>query len=471
MLPPFPRRFLVLALMLGGSLGVAPAEENGPQLLQEARKIRRLAVEEARKVGDGMAKTTLFANVAVSQARAGDLQDAFETAHGLPDTERNAALRSIVWAQAEKGDVATALETAARIEDNRLKALALSEVAVAQARAGNFAGAVSTAKLIDVFPPPSALLAFDRIARLQFRAGDRASARQTLHEATAWIVLKTKESQPRDSYRSSAVSSLASIASTQSRMGDARGAAETREQIGKFLEEMQNPDARESALASMVRALAAAGDFVFARETAEQMKPGHHRDRALASIATEEARAGNLPAARETLETMEAPSEIAHARTSIGLIQSNQGDPLGAIQTAAAIPDAKARGEALAGLATVFLGQRRPEPAATALAQALQAAETAGKEGMGPEFWRDVAEAQARSGNVFTALQTARTIQDGNNRGWAMQFVARMESAEGDWHVALSWAEEETSPLVRAYALLGVADGLRVRVARTNAVK
>jgi len=459
----------VVWMFLGPIAAAQPQDK--PDLLAEARRIRRLAVEEARKVGDGLDKNVLFSNIALLQARAGDFQDAFETAHSLPEPERSLALESVARAQAEKGDVAAAMTTAGAIKDVRSRADALSEAAVAQARAGDFRTAVATVKMIEDSPSSSGLRGFLLIAHFQNRAGDKAGAARTLREAAVWIILKMREGQRSDAHRRFAISSLASIASMQSRMGDARSAAETREEMRKILEEIQNPATRDSALASTVRALAASGDFVFAREIAEQMKQGGHRDSALASIAEEEARAGNLPAARGTIDTMEAPSEIARARTSVGLIQTNQGDPLGAIQTASSISDPKARAEALIALAGTFARKKQGEPAVSALAQGLEAAQIAGKEKMEPQFWRDVVGVQAWSGNVLDALQTTRRIQDEASRAWAIQFVTHKESAAGDWRLALSWAEEETSPLVRAYALLGVADGLRARLVRTNAIK
>ena len=94
-----------------------------------------------------------WSEIARTEARLGDLEDAFATASGIDDEEmRYSALVSIAGIQAAENDIVGALLSAARISDAAYHALALREIARAQVQRGDLAGSLETAN--DIIGPP-----------------------------------------------------------------------------------------------------------------------------------------------------------------------------------------------------------------------------------------------------------------------------------------------------------------------------
>ena len=407
----------------------------------------------------------LLANIAITQVRAGDFQGAWETQDYLPESQRASTLSAIAWAQAEIGDLAAASRTAAAIQDARVKATALSNLVAAHANRRDFQGALAIAAGIDAHPD-SRLRAYQLIAHFQLRAGDKPAAARTLRDVFNWA-----KRELTDSENHFTVVRFTSIALAQSRVGDVAGAAETREHLKQILNQMPDTGTKESALGSAARAFAADGESLLAREMIARMKPGSARDRALAHVAIVETQAGNDPAAQESIRGIETPSEAAFAREQVGSLQATRGDTPGALETAGAIPDPARRAKALITIAVAQANKRQAGSASVTMARALEAAALAGPEQMDAEFFRQVAEVQVLTGDVLSAQQTVRTIQDEKHRARASWMVTHEQAATEAWRLALTWAEEETSLLVRAYALLGVADGILVRLAQVNSAK
>lgn len=71
-----------------------------------------------------------------------------------------------------------------------------------------------------------------------------------------------------------------------------------------------------------------------------------------------------------------------------------------------------------------------------------------------------VAEAQAARGNWDAALQTVREIRSEGWRAYTIQTLARLGSDENLPELLLAWAADEDSPLVRACTFLGIAETL-----------
>jgi hypothetical protein len=127
----------------------------------------------------------------VQQVLAGDAAGALRSIDGLKDVERQvSALLQVAVAQADKGDRAGARQTIRMAQQRQGSRGAGGKhdtyrrsLARAQAKTGDFAGALATAKAIqDAGTRASALR---DIAKVQVAAGDRAGALATLKQAAA----------------------------------------------------------------------------------------------------------------------------------------------------------------------------------------------------------------------------------------------------------------------------------------------
>lgn len=465
MLPSHWKAHITIVLVLAAAPVAALHGQDQAGLAQELRRILRLSAQQALEVRDDLERNTLLTNIAVEQFRAGDFQGALETQKHLPESDRAHTLSGIAMAQAQIGELAAAARTAATIQDNGIRAFTLSNLAVAHARRRDFQGALAIAAGI-VAHPEIRLRTYRLIAHFQFRAGDKPGAARTLREA--FVLAKRELADPGSR---STIAQFVSIAWGQSQVHDVAGAAVTREHLKQILAQMPDSRDKEYAFGSIARAFAAAGESLAAREMIARMKPGYARDDALALVAITEAQASNMPAAQESMDEIETPEGAAFAREQVSSIQSLRGETPGALETASAIPDPAMRAEALMTVADEHARREQPGPASIAMTRALEAAALAGSKQMKPEFYRKMAAVQAHSGDLFGALETSRAIQDEPRRADALSLVTTMQAKAGDWRLALSWAEEETSPLVRAHALFGVAVGLAEHIAQANATK
>lgn len=133
---------------------------------------------------NGVEKNVALGNIALAEAKAGDITRAKATADAITGYGKEGAMFDIAIIQARAGDIAGARDTAGSLRQNYLKALVLREVAIAQSRTGDKAGASQTfdeaktmanAETVDL-NRDGALLS---IARGQAKTGDVAAAKAT----------------------------------------------------------------------------------------------------------------------------------------------------------------------------------------------------------------------------------------------------------------------------------------------------
>jgi S1-C subfamily serine protease/ribulose-5-phosphate 4-epimerase/fuculose-1-phosphate aldolase len=340
-------------------------------LLAEARDI----VGEG---GGGLGSFASSAHTAIvrAQAQAGDIAGALAAARSIEDAYwRALALADIAEAQAQAGDrqgaaqtFAQAVATARSIEHayshapsylrasaSSFRASALREIVRVQALAGDIAGALATARSLEdawVRAP-----AFAAIAQAQAQAGDITGAL-----ATARSIEDASERAP----------ALADIAKAQAQAGDRQGAAQTVAQALATARSIEGTSKRAGALANIAQAQAQAGDrqgaaqtFAQALATAQSMENASGRAWALPDIAEAQAQAGDRQGAAQTFvqavaaaRSMEGAYWRAQALRHIAKKQVQAGDIAGALATIDEISDQARRAEALAEVAS-HLAQRR----------------------------------------------------------------------------------------------------------------
>ena len=156
-----------------------------------------LEVVETGEIDVAHVRVSALVNIARAQAETGDkigaektLADAMQTARTIDDASARAeALGNIATAQAEAGDkigarktLAKAIQTAREIDHASARAWVLQGIARAQAETGNIAGATQAAREIN--DVRSRAWTLRDIARTQAKSGDIAGAVETTGEIT-----------------------------------------------------------------------------------------------------------------------------------------------------------------------------------------------------------------------------------------------------------------------------------------------
>ncbi len=80
-----------------------------------------------------------------------------------------------------------------------------------------------------------------------------------------------------------------------------------------------------------------------------------------------------------------------------------------------------------------------------------------------------IAPIQARRGDIPGALATVRSIPQAAQAGGAYCEIASIQARKDGAEAALAWAGRLEPPDVRAYALIGIAEGLAARPAERRA--
>jgi len=303
-----------------------------------------------------------------------------------------------------------------------------------------------------------------RLALIQLEAGDRAAARQSLKQA-----IQSADKIERVAVRHDLMQFIAHI---QGEAGDVGGAQATAAASGP---------SGLGVLTDLAVGQAKAGDAAGALSTLKSV--GAEDDekfrwaavRVLPEVALAQARTGERGAARQTTK---------RALEMLDRIRQDGRDPT----ILAGIALAQAKAEDGEGSRATFERALRDADdaddfrAAECLAKVAQAQQEAGDEAAarkslheasGRVAGRDhntqvddlMTQAFLDLGDFDRALELARHAHD--DRGGltlspdVVRQLARVEGHSGDASCALGWVTKETSPVLRAYALLGVFEGIR----------
>jgi RNA polymerase sigma factor (sigma-70 family) len=179
---------------------------------------------------------------------------------------RNELLRFAAVCLAEKIDPARAIARAREIPDENYRFNVFIDTAVAQARAGDVAGAQRTVGLIRA-PGYFKLRPWQAIAEAQLKAGDQKAAEVTLREALAVVEEELKQ---QDHWFGRKLELLIDYAVAQGRAGDRAGAKATLARVEKLLEPGSRPESTQW-LARLAQAQAKVGDREAARRTVKRL--------------------------------------------------------------------------------------------------------------------------------------------------------------------------------------------------------
>ena len=222
------------------------------------------------------------------------------------------------------GDIADAKETASRIENKLMKSEACSRIAMAQADAGDIAGARVTMKGIGT-------------------AYHRADAKQSIAKARVRAANGTKNKPAEQISIRERASIYREIAEYQAGIKDTVGAKATVARLREMLSQMSKGDEKASGVRSkseglskaeekavlygiIAEAQSLAGDIDGAKATITQSGDKSRRDCSLGEIAATQARAGDIAGAKITAEQIGDEHEKADTYGAIALAQAEAGD-------------------------------------------------------------------------------------------------------------------------------------------------
>jgi len=376
-----------------------------------------------------------------AQRRAGDRANAVVTLQGslwnalqLEGSARTDAVVEIAEGLARATDVDGALLAASLTLQEGLPALVMDRVVAMQTEMGDIPAALQTARSASTASLRAVLLA-------QVALGDVQAALQT---AT------TINNRFRKDL------ALESIALRQARSNDLPGAIQT---VGRMQDAWQNV----SGLRNISRIQAQRDDIQGALQTATAMQHGLAKAWVLRDVAAAQARARQIPQAVQTAVGIDEDSLQAEALRAIAALQVKADDMAGAFKTVAIIPAISiGKAQALRDMAAAQ-AQRGD------VTGALHTAASITHDDECTQSWalRDIAVAQATAGNIQRGLQTVTMIQDAHVdhffRGAAIRWVMAAQARQGQLDAALAWADQQMSPILKAFSLLGVAEGMLER--------
>lgn len=151
---------------------------------EAATKDFHAALDTARQISDGFTKNQAFAFIALAQAKSGDAPAAVQTVDSIVNDaaakNREDTLQDIAIAQADAGNLAGAQATLALLPNDYDTSSVTAAIAVAQARAGNFKAALSTSDLLSEHDRRAwsfRIFAVRGIAKAQAETGDAVAAK------------------------------------------------------------------------------------------------------------------------------------------------------------------------------------------------------------------------------------------------------------------------------------------------------
>jgi hypothetical protein len=448
---------------------------NDPQALATLAEVwaqdgNFVSIDEATKNAE-RSQLSAFMRIATIHLEAGDdsatletLALALETVRGYGLASRAIGLAEIGVLQAKarakseaQATFALAVEAARINKSDAELSSALRAIAVAQAQAADWTGAIETAESCGRYRAE----ALEKVARLQVEAGAEVEAR-----ATFALAVEAARRNEDDTQRSAA---LKTVAVARAQAGDWTGALDTAESCGRYraatlewvgklqaeagkLKEAKdttlriwNPDAspttpehdylvrlQEQTLGYIAGLQAQAGDFINALEQARGIKDAKHRATALSEIAEAQAYDGqrlaaieNWSAAVEAVRNIKYENERISELKVIAVQQLRAGELLASRNTfamaATTMPDE---------LAIMQLCGKDFKGGIKAIDSIVNWQQRAS----GP---KEMIEQQAEAGDLAELIQIAHRIEDEDVRAPALEEVARAQAAACEFQSAI----------------------------------
>jgi tetratricopeptide (TPR) repeat protein len=445
-------RFLV-TVALATCVCLAPARDDVPS----PRELIAQARAEAARVKEPLARDQILTSIVEAQCLLGDDQGALATTKHLPAGKvsfRSLALQEVAVAQAAHGKIKAAMQTFATIPAGIWRDRAARRIAVLQEKTGDRKSAEQMVRSIK--GSTQKLRALLKLAAVGRGAGDAAGTKKALaaagevasaipdvsDRAECWGLVGTEQAKlgektaAQDSFRRARHTAdklkddtdrayvYYRLVLTQAEVADIEGAWETTRLL-RDETDLIGTRIRDKSMRAIVRALSQTGKLAQAERTASQIVGLGERAHALAYLAEAERQKGDAAHAKQTLQ---------RARKLVGRGSS------------------PARWLALAEIAKCLIALKDFN-GARHVAESVDA-------GIRNEILANVAVAECQAGDFKAAVRTLNSIPAGDHKNSAVRAIAA-ERVRRKEPGTLGWAEHLPTPAQRAYALLGIADGLQ----------
>jgi RNA polymerase sigma factor (sigma-70 family) len=397
------------------------------------RPAAEAALGKARQVIDTMGdpKYWEWRGLGQGYANLGDVKQVLALTAAVPDTIpnyrgtgdgfRQTMLQEAAVAAAEAGHMAAGLQIADAITKPETKqwvqAAVRRKAVLNRAKAGDVAGAV---KLVGDLP--TALMKAQALVGTVYLNQTFAD----MLDGDSGVALFQIDASDRDGARRS-----------------------VREALDLAAHESESRRAQLTAAA--VRALAKLGDTDAAQKELPNISNPALRLKAEVYIAMAQVRAGQEKAALELVARLKSDDERVYALHQIGYAQAVAGNKVGAkgnFRRAVELDQhAKAHGHNIASA----------QAAAGDIAGAIQTIESQKSD----VTWSNIIASQAKAGDFTGALENAR--RHAESRWWRAEcllFIGLEQTRHGQEGAARVWIAREDDTLSKAYALVGLAEGL-----------
>jgi RNA polymerase sigma factor (sigma-70 family) len=447
------------------------AQARSQEVLHDAFKEFNAATNEPRDL-----RHRLLADMAILQARLGDRRAAlklFEQARdivdALPDESRINEWRMLAKAEAKAGAMDEAIATTRRIpEGNPSRDSTFQEVATELAKLMREKDALKVGDLIENPQQKSwvrnmlleqAVLAYANAGKIPqaLRMADRIEDVATRVSVLAGVVYYNLwfVDYPNEP----------GIALLQVKAGDKAGAEKTLRRAVELAATLMDEQGKARALTEVACVQARMGNVDAARKTAEGITREEGKAIALSCIVRAHVKAGQVKEALAAVNQAPNAATKVFLMTQMGGGQAMAGDRKGARESFR-------RAHVL--LAEVEPNDRNLHAHNLASAQAnagyfQDAMET--DRAFLPEGnlgYFNIAYARAEAGDFAGAVKAAEELQDFEWwKGNLLRHTAQLQTERGHEKAALDWISRLEAPLMRANALLGVAEGL-LRMKKTS---
>jgi tetratricopeptide (TPR) repeat protein len=409
-------------------------------VLMRAKELLKKASEAVNDIQDEAQRAFALMNIAAVQASAGDrpgatksFEEAVRAADAIQErqneSKKGTTLQFIAKAQAEAGDTDAAIRTATSITTRGVNCRdwALAHIAAAQAKAGDVKGALDTVDLIPADGQPFALML---MATRRIEAKDLKRA----------LDLVEKIQETGSTYK---VEALTIVAKAQAAAGDQAASQKTIElarESTKALEDNNqdlNTSRKGHALALIAVAHADMGDLKSALDLGDTLEGSHHHERIKAAVAKANVKKGKLSEALSVVDELGDNIQKGEVLRDIVSVQIKTRDLKAARKTIDAMERSLNKSEAYTEIATAYLKAKDEGNAADAFAEAIQIIAA-------PAVLYDE-HAQLCAGPMDLGLIISRRAAAGDEKG------------------GLEWADQQSSPFVKAVAWAAIADGMLKR--------
>ena len=442
---------LSLLLILATSL-FAQQPDHSAQMV-ELRSLLRNASSLLPMV-DETQQSSVAANIASLQVQAGDVEGALLTTKSLASRgDPGLAIDTVAGVLAREGNQELALKLVDTSSRDNIKASSYLQMSIMLAQKGKFELATETANRIPDDQFPVWVDASMRLYEMEFKAGKIEPAAQLLQSVEERLQKDQLSELPPASRQGLIFTIIRYLAESGNPVA-----------AWPFLEAMRaradnEPDPTQSnyLLRDLAIAEATLGGYESALKTINRLPPGNDRDAGFEVVAMIEAQKGDPDSALEQLPNISQDFLRLTMLREVADAESASGNYAKALMLIEAIPRSGDRAYALAQLA--IEQAQHDDPTAGYTTELAWETARENPTQTAPYVIAYISVARGLLGD-FSGATVLLPDVTGDSKPWALWNLTNFMVQSGDRDRANALADAQTEAYPRAYALLGIAQGM-----------